>query len=899
MNATSQGGNGTPSQSTKQAKVKSAGSWKPRWLQGRTLSIRVKLLSSIAAVGVMVVVAVALAILSFRDAEHEFAGFNDVQIPALAAAADLAVTSTQVTIASSVLVNTNSEQERKQSVLRLQEAVGSLQQEIRDMADRSGTSERVQMVQTQVDELSGQLTRLDELTEKRLGMAANKTERLERLFSIYEAMGARIVPLVDDTYFDVVMGAEDTAGKSGAIVNRILNQEMVHLQDLLLLRTYSNAAIGAMSGYVLVSDDGTAQIYEDRMISALSHVVETLAKLDAAGHLPEGAKEMRALDGVRKKAQKMRGTGAKAAETLLAELNSLQVAIDKGLESAIDTLIFDVTITAEDAVGENARIIDELMNNQVGRLKTLLEAVSNMREYAALVIQGTLTNDSASIVPLQDRVSAAGKTLTENVKDLNMPQLEKDLTSILRFGKQSGGLLSLRRSELAIGREATIIVGKVFDETSKIGFAIGKIVENRRTAIAGESAHISDRLTMASQLLAGIGIASLVLIVVISVLLVDRSLVTPLTRLIAATRKLADGDLTQSIGQHGRGDEIGNLADALRVFRDNAREQRKLQEENDAQQKKNLENARAQQKLQEENLAAQQKNIEAQKEAENRQREVEKLIDGFRAKVQDMLTEVEQNADQMQVTARSLNGVAESTTSQAEQAAAASEDASSNVASVASASEELSASIQEISRQVGQTGEVVDEASENAEQTSEKIAGLAEAAQRVGNVVDLIRDIADQTNLLALNATIEAARAGDAGRGFAVVASEVKNLAGQTGRATEEISAQVSEIQTATEEAVTAIQEITDIMDKVNRYTDEITGAVEQQGSATSEIADNVAQASQGTDAVNAAMASVSGGVAETLQSATQVLTASTDVSRRMEELRAEVDTFLKNVAAA
>ena len=197
------------------------------------------------------------------------------------------------------------------------------------------------------------------------------------------------------------------------------------------------------------------------------------------------------------------------------------------------------------------------------------------------------------------------------------------------------------------------------------------------------------------------------------------------------------------------------------------------------------------------------------------------------------------------------------------------------------------------------TTEIVRSATQAAMQTNTKIEGLAEAAQRIGDVVNLISAIAEQTNLLALNATIEAARAGEAGRGFAVVASEVKELATQTAKATEEIEGQITEVQAATKDAVTAIAGITETMSQVDEYTGTIAAAVEQQGAATNEISGNVQDAAQGTQEVAQTIITISEKAQVTSSSAGQVLNASTDVNARTTELRETVDRFLKAVAAA
>ncbi|MGH6832624.1 MAG: methyl-accepting chemotaxis protein, partial [Methyloceanibacter sp.] len=211
----------------------------------------------------------------------------------------------------------------------------------------------------------------------------------------------------------------------------------------------------------------------------------------------------------------------------------------------------------------------------------------------------------------------------------------------------------------------------------------------------------------------------------------------------------------------------------------------------------------------------------------------------------------------------------------------------------------LSASFTEMTRRAHESADIARSAATEGSNASEMVKGLVQSADRIGEVVRLINDIAAQTNLLALNATIEAARAGEAGRGFAVVASEVKTLADQTAKATEDIKQQIAAIQNSTNGAVDAMQSIVTTMGEVNKNTQEIAGAVQQQSAATSEISHSVRQAARGTEDVVAHMPGVTKAVDETSQSATQMLQVSRDLSRQAEQLRHTVENFLRQVAAA
>jgi methyl-accepting chemotaxis protein len=253
----------------------------------------------------------------------------------------------------------------------------------------------------------------------------------------------------------------------------------------------------------------------------------------------------------------------------------------------------------------------------------------------------------------------------------------------------------------------------------------------------------------------------------------------------------------------------------------------------------------------------------------------------------------------MEQTARNLAEIATEADQQALAVSSASQQTTSNVQTVAGAAGELAASVSEIGRLIQAANDHVRLASDMTEVGTGRIEGLAHAAQKIGEVVSLIQEIAAQTNLLALNATIEAARAGEAGRGFAVVASEVKSLAEQTARATDDIGLQVSGIQKATQETVVAIAEIAKAMNEVNGFANAVAAAVEEQNAATHEISRNVHHAATGSEDLTHNITGVTRAIGETSHSATLVLEASQNLGRQAQSLRHSVERFLADVAAA
>jgi methyl-accepting chemotaxis protein len=334
---------------------------------------------------------------------------------------------------------------------------------------------------------------------------------------------------------------------------------------------------------------------------------------------------------------------------------------------------------------------------------------------------------------------------------------------------------------------------------------------------------------------------------------------------------LGDGDLTAQVPHQGERTEIGAMADSLQVFKE----------------------ALIAKKAADEAAA---RDAEAKIE---RGRRVDGITREFESMIGEIVETVSTASTQLESSAGTLTSTAERSRELATVVAAASEEASTNVRSVASATEEMASSVNEISRQVQESARMAGDAVEQARRTNNRVSELSKAAARIGDVVELINNIAGQTNLLALNATIEAARAGEAGRGFAVVASEVKALAEQTAKATGEIGQQITGIQSATQESVGAIKEISGTIEKLSEISSTIAAAVEEQGTATQEISRNVLQAAQGTQQVTSNISDVQRGASETGSASSQVLSAAQSLSGESNRLRLEVGKFLNSVRAA
>ncbi|WP_413207093.1 methyl-accepting chemotaxis protein [Rhodospirillum sp. A1_3_36] len=476
------------------------------------------------------------------------------------------------------------------------------------------------------------------------------------------------------------------------------------------------------------------------------------------------------------------------------------------------------------------------------------------------------------------------KTFKTQIADLKAT-VSDNPQQVSRLTEAEGVLNDWRKT---VAEEAIALRRKVGDTTtmndisSLVGQSKGKAFMDKfrgiMTDFVSEEAglmkirkqqNLDTESTTSSLIIGGI-VAALILGGGCGVLIGD-SIAKPIEAMTAVMGRLASGDKSAEIPGVDRADEVGKMAAAVVVFKDSMLKTEQM----------------------------------AHKEAEEarvhavRAKQIETLTQDFDVSVSQLLKAVSQSANGMQHTATSMSKIADDTKHRATSVATAAEQASANVETVAAATEELASSIQEISRQVAQSSTVSHRAVDEADQTDRQVQGLAESATRIGEVINLISDIADQTNLLALNATIEAARAGDAGKGFAVVASEVKSLANQTGKATEDISNQITAIQAETEKAVAAIKSIGSTINESNTIASAIASAVEEQQAATQEIARNVEQASSGTRAVTSNILEVTRAAGESDGAAEDVNAAAMEVNEKAGDLRSRIEAFLKEVRSA
>jgi methyl-accepting chemotaxis protein len=578
--------------------------------------------------------------------------------------------------------------------------------------------------------------------------------------------------------------------------------------------------------------------------AAVARFAAQADEMSGAIHVPLAARRGALADEVATSTKDLLAIVERTSSVLAAEARSKDAFVDQMM------MIRDITWVARNSAGDVSVLLSEailqkrLSAGDQGRLASLISSAE---------VAWHLIERLQAEAPLPEAITTAIDDAGEAVFGTDMITMRQRVAGALSAGVPSP-VASTDWSQFTVPRLG--LLTKVAEAALDAGetHARAQVVASRR--------HLA--------LEAGLLAAALV-VAFGGVVMVSRRVSRPLHTISAAMVKVAEGDHATAVPYLDRHDEIGELAQALATFRQNAIDKARIETEE----------------------------RQRRERAGERQAAIEAHIAAFDGRVGKALAAVTAASGVMTTTAQDLFAAAEHTNADAGAAAASSTEAASNVETVAAASEELSASVEEISRQVAHAAAIAGRAVAEADNTDATVGGLTDAAQRIGKIVKLITDIAGQTNLLALNATIEAARAGEAGRGFSVVAAEVKSLAHQTATATEDIAAQIAAIQEAAHKAVEAIHHIGSTIADVNAVATSIASAVEEQGAATREITRNTQEAARRTEKASASIAGVTAGAGATDVAAGAVKKNAAALGEESERLRGCVDEFLAAIRAA
>jgi len=550
------------------------------------------------------------------------------------------------------------------------------------------------------------------------------------------------------------------------------------------------------------------------------------------------------------------------AQRLSANLSELQEVIAErtDLRAQIVTLVANLHQT-------HSQLLEQLVKLSDAQA---LRVSANANLLVALISEGSSLREPTEFRRIQDLLKGASEQLHQSAASLSNDNVSKITTQLLSLGTGSQSIFARHARETFIATRADATIDENVVIQRELDKTVADLTSGAEAGVKVTTASLTDTLGRSRILLLVVALVSIMASVGVGAFYVQRRLVKRLIAISIAIRRLAFGDTNATLPSISTKDEMGEMVRALQVLRAGEVERRKL-----------VERERAEQ-------AAQQQ----------RATSIDGIIDEFRATVTSVVSSLTGHASAIKATASGLSAIANEADTQARDISRSSETTSSNVRSVADATKKLGVSIQEINQQAVQTRGVVNRAADIAHSAHELGDRLSAGAHRIGDVVNLIRDVAEQTNLLALNATIEAARAGQAGRGFAVVANEIKQLASQTAKATEDITAQIAAIQASTIETVEVIQSINAVTDDVAQFTTAVASAVEQQNNAAQTITQNVHGAATGVRDLAGNITEVTRAIGETNRYAAEVLEVADTLSAQTSTIDKAVETLLKKITA-
>ncbi|MDB5566837.1 MAG: chemotaxis protein [Tardiphaga sp.] len=675
----------------------------------------------------------------------------------------------------------------------------------------------------------------------------------------------------------ISVGAGVILGQLGEMMTNLSGRDIPKLTASLQLATASENL--ASQGPTLLAS-GSADALKDRSQKMRETHQIAVEKLDAIAKLGADKTVVAALsDTVKNIEDTIRSLGAAAQERLDAAAQHQKLYEElREAETLFVSMSAPALMDAQGSMTAALRSANFSRDNAAEVAKTI-EQVSDIVASTNLIASDLMSalsvNKAEALAPIE-RTFQAGQRRVKSMLDAvanvsGADDLKDAALKVLTLGDGKNSVFKVRQKEIDAAEYGELIL----DETRKLNLGLGisvkQLVDNVRVETEASTSQARQTISLATQVMLGLGALTLIGSALFVWLYVGRSILRRIAQLQRAMQRLSSGDLETEIARSRQQDEIAVMANSLEIFRESMINARALSVEQD------------------------QDRI-AKSERASR---IETRIVDFEATVRAALDKLQTSANSMQTTAQSMSATADRSSSLVSAVASAAEETSVNVQTVSAGTEQLSSSISEISRQVVSSAEIAAKAVSEAGQTDTTMQGLAENANRISTVIDLIQTIASQTNLLALNATIEAARAGDAGRGFAVVASEVKSLANQTAKATDEIRSQIASMQQVTATAVGAIRNIGQTIAEINDVSSAIAAAVEQQGAATREIARNIQHAAGGTSEVSSNIIGVSEASLQAGTAANDVLGASGDLRREADILRDEIDAFLSNIRAA
>ncbi len=860
------------------------------------LGIGAKLMLAFGAVAMTTIIGGAVGVISYEQVNQGLQEITQRSVPQALLAKDLAQQSASLAAAAPALDAAKYQPTRQEQSALLTEQLTKLRADLQRLSEMGANPEQVNGISSWVEAIESSMKQLDGVVQRRIDFASEKAKTMAEVNKAHTTLTRALEPMVRDSkqkMSDTGLAVVDNTTRSLESLQKIINERLMTVFELQIAMgslskaiiigatTEDQAALGnqwiafaseaAKAGNAIgilerQSDDRRVA----RAVPELKSVYDSL--------LAFGRGDNNLFDGRQKLLESGEAgntTDRANATKTLSDIGELSGRLENALRPLVTSSRAAVVLAGSELTSSTAAEIQGLLSIGVASFEQLLriEAMSN-----AVVGSLSASADAADM----DDLNAFNKKLKSVLNELSfvmgaLPEdaaldpVRQSVATLVSLSSGDKSIYALRSRELATTNEANLVLSTARQFSQSLSAEVKTLVDASSAQTEISSAAAYDSLTNSRILLLSAAALGIVIAVLIVWLYVGRVVVRRMVGIAGAMRQIAGGKLDTEIPATG-GDEIGEMADALRVFRDNALEVERLRGEQEAQ------------RVQAEN---------------DRRKTMHMLAGSFEDSVGQFVEAMITAGRRLEDTAQSMSSLASDNNQRSVSAADASEQATLNVQTVAAASEEMSSSIQEIARQTEHSRGIAHEASERAQQTSGLVEKLGTTSDRIGDVVKLISDIAEQTNLLALNATIEAARAGEAGKGFAVVASEVKNLASQTGKATDEIANQIAAVQNVSAQAAVSIREIVNIIEQMGETTQSIASAISQQSAATSEIGQAASEAARRTSEVSENVRDIRESAVINSENAANVLTAAQRLAQDGGNLRDRVQDFIRELRSA
>lgn len=862
----------------------------------RRLGLSAKLMLAFCAVVTTTLIGAAVGIVSYGTVDEGLRDITQRSVPQALLAKELAQRTTLLAATAPALGAANSHQQREAEAGLLTRQLPELDALLERLRALGVDPQQANAISELLVAIEQNMTKLDGAVSKKIDVGLQKAQALAAVAKAHTELRRIIEPMARSSKQDLEDTGEALVKNTYESIDglqKIISERLVVILELqlsvgqmgkALIVAASTDQMALLGGQVLMFNTEAAKAAkaiatlegqtEDRRLARVIPAVKT-----AVGELQALAGEGGSFFETRQRILKSGSAGESealiAASRMLTSVDALHAKLDSALRPVLSSTRAAVVLAGPDLASRTALKIKDVLNVSVANFETLLRIHSYANEIIGLLGSSAVAVNTTELNAFNKKL----KTLMNEINDV-MRRVPEDgdyvgiwerVRILSKFAQDNGNIYSLRQQELAAQAQSAEAL-----ETAK---RLSQALSAEVITLASASSARADQASAAAYaaldnsrvLLLSAAALGVVIAILIVWLYVGRVIVRRMIGLASAMRSISAGHLDAGIPESA-GDEIGDMAEALRVFRDNALEVEKLQ--------------RAQEE-------------ERRRSEEQRRQTMWTLAGNLNASigafVEDMIAASQRLAD----TAQSMSALAADNNARSISAAEASQQSMMNVQTVAEASDHMTSAIQEISRQTEQSRTIAQQASARAQQASQLVERLAETSDSIGDVVKLISDIAEMTNLLALNATIEAARAGQAGKGFAVVAGEVKSLAGQTGNATNEITGHIAAVQLASSQASESIQEIAGIIDQMGKTTQTIASAVTAQSTATLEIGAAAQAAARRAEVVSDNVRDIRQSAVTNSENAANVLAAAKQLAQDGGNLRDRVQEFIRELRSA